>query len=161
GRQPLLREALLSGGDPMVLSNRALFEYMAWLAELGIARIRVGTKELAFRPQRFDSAFFAALDAFHDAYPNGHILFITHFTHPHEFLVYTSTLCSLAHYSWLPEVLSAVHALRARAFVSIQNQTPLIAGINDDSWALRIIQHCMCEHAIGNYYFFQCREVIG
>ena len=56
GREKL-REILLSGGDPMVLSNTKLAAWLGALAEAGVESIRIGTKELAFYPQRFDDAF--------------------------------------------------------------------------------------------------------
>ena len=65
GREKL-REILLSGGDPMVLSNAKIAGWLAALAEAGIESIRIGTKEMAFYPKRFDDAFFAMLDRFHD-----------------------------------------------------------------------------------------------
>ena len=45
-----LREILMSGGDPMVLTNLKLAEWFSALAEAGIDSIRLGTKELAFYP---------------------------------------------------------------------------------------------------------------
>lgn len=68
GREKL-REVLLSGGDPMVLGNKNIAQWLSALAQAGIENIRIGTKELAFYPERFDPTFFAMLDAFHDAYP--------------------------------------------------------------------------------------------
>ncbi|MEC7385909.1 MAG: hypothetical protein VYB14_06940, partial [Planctomycetota bacterium] len=64
GREKL-REILLSGGDPMVLNNAKLAAWFGALAEAGIESIRVGTKEMAFYPQRFDDTFLAMLDRFH------------------------------------------------------------------------------------------------
>ena len=57
GREKL-REILLSGGDPMVLNNSKLAAWFAALAEAGIESIRIGTKEMAFYPQRFDDDTF-------------------------------------------------------------------------------------------------------
>jgi L-lysine 2,3-aminomutase len=57
GREKL-REILMSGGDPMVLSNRNIASWWSALSEAGIESIRLGTKELAFYPKRFDETFF-------------------------------------------------------------------------------------------------------
>ena len=62
-------EILLSGGDPMVLNNAKLAAWFGALAEAGIESIRVGTKEMAFYPQRFDDTFLAMLDRFHEPIP--------------------------------------------------------------------------------------------
>ena len=74
GRHPTsgrekLREILLSGGDPMVLPNGKLAAWLAALAEAGVESIRLGTKEMAFHPDRFDSTFLDMLDNFHATYP--------------------------------------------------------------------------------------------
>ena len=63
-----LREILMSGGDPMVLGNKNIAQWLAALAQAGIENIRIGTKELAFHPKRFDDTFFAMLDEFHKAF---------------------------------------------------------------------------------------------
>lgn len=81
-----IREALLSGGDPMVLSNVNLFSYLDGLAESGVRTIRIGTKELAFFPHRFDENFFEMLDFFHELHPDVNLAFMVHFTHPDEIL---------------------------------------------------------------------------
>ena len=47
----------------MVLTNLKLAEWFAALAEAGIDSIRLGTKELAFYPDRFDSTFFNMIGA--------------------------------------------------------------------------------------------------
>ena len=66
-----LREILMSGGDPMVLGNKNIAQWLAALAQAGIENIRIGTKEMAFHPKRFDETFFAMLDAFHEALSAG------------------------------------------------------------------------------------------
>ena len=68
GREKL-REILLSGGDPMVLNNSKIAAWLAALAEAGVESIRIGTKEMAFYPKRFDDAFLTMLDRFHETYP--------------------------------------------------------------------------------------------
>ncbi len=44
--------------------------WLAALAEAGIESIRLGTKEMAFYPKRFDDTFLAMMDRFHQAYPD-------------------------------------------------------------------------------------------
>ncbi|CAN0559237.1 unnamed protein product, partial [Laminaria digitata] len=85
GREKL-REILMSGGDPMVMPNRKIGAWLAALAEAGIETIRIGTKEMAFYPDRFDEAFLSMLDRFHETYPDVGVRFMVHFNHPDEFL---------------------------------------------------------------------------
>ena len=84
--RPKLREILLSGGDPMVLPNSKLAGWFTALAEAGAEVIRVGTKELAFHPDRFDDAFLSMVDRFHEAYPDVALRLMVHFNHPDELL---------------------------------------------------------------------------
>jgi len=47
GREKL-HEILLSGGDPMVLGNKNIAQWLGALAEAGIESLRIGTRELSF-----------------------------------------------------------------------------------------------------------------
>lgn len=160
-----IREALLSGGDPMVLSNRKLFEYMSTLADAGIRIIRIGTKELAFFPQRFDANFFDMLDKFHERFPRTSLAFMVHFTHPDEILQKDAQGNYIeehnGRFQWIPQVAEAVKQLGRRDFVSMENQTPIIFQVNDDSDALRLMQKELRSRKIRNHYYFQCREIEG
>ncbi len=160
-----IREALLSGGDPMVLSNRNLFGYLDGLAECGIRTIRIGTKELAFFPQRFDDNFFDMLDLFHELHPKVNLAFMTHFTHPDELLLKDEDGNYVRehgyHYTRIPEAEAAITRLRSRNYVTLENQTPIIDSVNDDAIALRRLQVELKRIGINNHYFFQCREIEG
>ena len=163
--KPKVREVLLSGGDPMVLSNRNLFDYLNGLAEAGVEVIRIGTKEMAFYPERFDDNFFRMLDLFHEVHPQVLVAFMVHFTHPDEFLrldvngdyVRDERGRPLRN----PLVEQAATRLRARPFVTLENQTPIIDGVNDDADALRLMQQELKRMGVNNHYFFQCREIEG
>ena len=85
--RPKLREILLSGGDPMVLPNTKLAGWFTALAEAGAEVIPVGTKELAFHPDRFDDTLLSMLDRFHEVYPEVALRFMVHFNHPDELLL--------------------------------------------------------------------------
>jgi lysine 2,3-aminomutase len=82
--RPAIREALLSGGDPMVLPNRVLASWLTGLAQCGVDVVRIGTKELAFFPFRFDDSFFQMLDWVHARCPSLRLIFMLHFDHPDE-----------------------------------------------------------------------------
>lgn len=163
--KPKVREALLSGGDPMVLSNRNLFDYMNGLAEAGVEVIRIGTKEMAFFPERFDDNFFQMLDLFHELHPQVLVAFMVHFTHPDEFLRLDDAGGYVRDEAGRPLrnplVGNAARRLRARPFVTLENQTPIIDGVNDDADALRLMQQELKRMGVNNHYFFQCREIEG
>src|SRR6185295_14899948 len=46
-------------------------------------------------------------------------------------------------------------------FVSVENQTPIIARVNDDAMSLRILQEELRRNNIKPKYLFQCREIEG
>jgi lysine 2,3-aminomutase len=170
GRHPTtgrekLREILMSGGDPMVLSNKNIAAWWAALAEAGIENIRLGTKELAFFPERFDHTLIDMLDKFHAAYPGVRVRFMVHFNHPDEFLEKGAD----GKYSddpngglrWVESTQRAIRQLAKREWLTIDNQAPIINGINNDPDALRIMQRELRRNRVENHYFFCGRDIIG
>lgn len=161
-----IREALLSGGDPMVLSNKNLFDYMHGLATAGVRMIRIGTKELAFFPERFDDNFLKMIDLFHELHPRVGLAFMVHFTHPDELLEVDSKTGKYIKqadggYKRNPLTEKAIINLRNRHYVTLENQTPIIDSVNDDPKALRRLQKELKRIGINNHYYFQCREIEG
>jgi lysine 2,3-aminomutase len=164
GREKL-REILLSGGDPMVLNNSKIAAWLSSLAESGVESIRIGTKEMAFYPQRFDDAFLSMLDRFHETYPQVALHFMLHFEHPDEILAkhedgnYIQD--AQGFYQWVPETGEAMRNLVSRGWVSVQNQTPIIKDINDDVQALRTLQREFKRAGGENHYFFCGRDIVA
>ncbi len=164
GREKL-REILLSGGDPMVLTNSKIAAWFGALAEAGVESIRVGTKELSFYPDRFDDAFMAMLDAFHEAYPHVGMRFMVHFNHPDEFLAKDADGNYIEEeygvLKWHPSTDRAMKALISRGWICVENQSPIIKGVNDDSDALRIMQRALKRVGANNHYFFCGRDIVA
>ena len=164
GREKL-REILLSGGDPMVLTNPKLAAWLGALAESNIESIRIGTKEMAFFPQRFDDTFLAMLDRFHETYPDVGLRLMVHFNHPDEFLLkddegnYVPDENGI--FKWIPATKRAMDGVVARGWISIENQAPIIKGINDDPDALRIMQRAIKRVGAENHYFFCGRDIVA
>ena len=164
GREKL-REILMSGGDPMVLGNKNIAQWLAALAEAGIESIRIGTKELAFFPDRFDDTFFAMLDNFHETYPQVNLRMMVHFNHPDEFLRKMPDGSYIENpdggLEWIASTLAAVKKLGCRNWINIDNQAPIINGINNDADALRIMQRELKRNGVENHYFFCGRDIVG
>jgi L-lysine 2,3-aminomutase len=170
GRHPAtgrekLREVLLSGGDPMVLPNRKIGAWLAALAESGIESIRLGTKEMSFHPRRFDDSFLQMMDNFHETYPDVGFRLMIHFNHPDEFLLKDSDGEYLRNPNgslrWHEDTRKAMEAVIARGWINIENQAPIIKGINDDSEALRVMQRALYRVGVGNHYFFCGRDIVA
>ena len=160
-----LREMLLSGGDPMVLPNSKLAAWLTALAEAGVEAIRLGTKELAFFPDRFDQAFLDMMDRFHGIYPDVGFRLMTHFNHPDELLAKTGggdyITDGNGFYKWHPSTQRAVEAVVSRGWISVENQSPIIRGVNDDPDALRILQRTLKRVGVENHYFFGGRDIVA
>ena len=114
---------LITGGDPMIMGAPVLRRYVEPLLDprLGhIESIRIGTKSLAYWPQRFISDPDAGdtLRLFEQVTESGRTLaFMSHFSHPRELE---------------PEVVrDAVGRIRSTGAV-IRTQAPLIRSINDE-----------------------------
>ena len=161
----LARRMVSSGGDPMVLNNAKLAAWFGALAEAGIESIRVGTKEMAFYPQRFDDTFLAMLDRFHETYPEVGMHFMLHFEHPDEILAKDDNGNYIkdnnGFFQWVPETGKAMRGLTSRGWLSVENQAPIIKGINDDPEAIRTLQREFKRAGGENHYFFCGRDIVA
>ncbi|MCB1247110.1 MAG: hypothetical protein KDB69_07590, partial [Acidimicrobiia bacterium] len=164
GREKL-REILLSGGDPMVLPNSKIAAWFSALAEAGVESIRLGTKEMAFHPKRFDQAFLDMLDRFHETYPDVGFRLMIHFNHPDEFLLKDDDGNYIENdngsLKWHPDTWAAMEGVVSRGWVQVENQAPIIKGVNDDPDALRIMQRALYRVGVGNHYFFCGRDIVA
>ncbi|GAA0946275.1 KamA family radical SAM protein [Nonomuraea longicatena] len=121
GQHPEVTSVLVTGGDPMIMGEPVLKRYIEPLLEVEqLESIRIGTKSLAYWPQRFttDPDAEDTLRLFERAVAAGkNLAFMAHFSHPRELepaLVET-----------------AVERILATG-VTIRTQAPLIRSINDD-----------------------------
>ncbi|HEY1620987.1 MAG TPA: lysine 2,3-aminomutase [Streptosporangiaceae bacterium] len=140
---------LLTGGDPMIMSEGVLRRYIEPLLGPGlehIESIRIGTKSLGYWPQRFvtDPDADDTLRLFEEVAVAGKTLaLMAHFTHPRELEP--------------PMVAAAVRRIRDAGGV-IRTQAPLIRSINDDdrTWA----SMWRTQHRMGMvpYYMFVERD---
>jgi L-lysine 2,3-aminomutase len=164
GREKL-REILLSGGDPMMLPNKKIAAWLAALAEAGIESIRLGTKDMAFFPDRFDAAFLSMIDAFHEAYPDVGFRLMVHFNHPDEFLQKDSDGEYMQNPNgslmWNDSAKRAMDGVVSRGWLNVENQAPIIKDINDDADALRVMQRALYRVGVGNHYFFCGRDIVA
>jgi lysine 2,3-aminomutase len=105
-RRKSIRDVLITGGDPMVLSDARLDHMLAKLAAIEhVLRIRIGTRIPVVLPFRITDSFISML-AKHVEIGRREICFITHFEHPYEIT---------------PEAAQAVTKLR-KIGVSVYNQ---------------------------------------
>ena len=62
---------------------------------------------------------------------------------------------------WIESTERALRGLGNREWLTIDNQAPIIKGINDDADALRIMQRELRRNRVENHYFFCGRDIIG
>jgi hypothetical protein len=120
---------------------------------------------MAFVPQRFDEAFLSMLDSFHETYPDVALRLLIHFDHPDEFLAKDEDGDYIEEGSgvleWVPATKQAMEGVLSRGWVSVENQAPIIKGVNDDPDALRIMQRALKRVGAENHYFFCGRDIVA
>ena len=134
-RTPVVRDVLLSGGDPFLLPE----EYLEWiLHELRnishVEIIRIGTRTPVVLPYRITDKLVSMLKKYHPLWVN------THFNHPREI------------------TMSAIEALEklADAGIPLGNQTVLLAGVNDCPRIMKTLVHKLVQNRVRPYYLYQC-----
>jgi len=137
---PTIRDVLLSGGDPLTLSDAKLDWILGRIREIPhVEIIRIGTKVPAVLPQRITPELVRVLRKYHPLWMS------LHFTHPEE--------CT-------PEAYDAC-AMLADAGIPLGSQTVLLKGINDDVATMKALMHQMMRMRVKPYYLYQCDPVAG
>lgn len=161
-----IRELLLSGGDIMVLPNRTLYRFAKAAGQAGVSILRFGTKEIAFRPERFDQAMADTFRIIHEEFPHLHMNIVSHFTHPDEFLLRDENGDYVPNengpgYQWMEVSKAAIDNMLSLSFMTIENQTPIILKVNDDERSLRILHEECRRVGVKPKYIFQGRDIEG
>ncbi|ABF88696.1 conserved hypothetical protein [Myxococcus xanthus DK 1622] len=144
---PEVTNVLFTGGDPMIMTEAVLAKYIEPLLDIEhLEAIRIGTKALAYWPQRFvtDSDADDILRLFEKVVASGKSLaFMAHFSHPNEMV---------------PEIVQeAVRRIRGTGAV-IRTQAPLIRTINDTPGTWESMWRTHLRHGMVPYYMFVERD---
>jgi lysine 2,3-aminomutase len=132
---PEIRDVVISGGDPLSLSDERLDYVLGRLRAIPHVEIfRLGTRNLVTLPQRVTDDFVYMLRQHHPVFVN------THFNHPKE--------CTA-------EAYDAARRL-ADAGCVIGNQMVLLRGVNDDPETVKELNHKLLMMRIRPYYIYQC-----
>jgi lysine 2,3-aminomutase len=134
-----IRDILVSGGDPLTLSDAELNELLSKVRKIGhIRTIRLGTKVPAVWPQRITPEL-AGILAKHRVWLQ------LHFIHSAELTFEMTRACDTL----------------AEAGVPMVSQTVLLKGINDNADTLAELFYGLLERRVKPYYLFQCDPVHG
>lgn len=135
-----VRDVLVSGGDPLLLSEARLDWLLGRLRAIPhVEVIRIGTRVPAVLPMRVTDALCRVISRHHPVYIN------VHFNHPRELT---------------PEAARACAAL-ADAGVPLGNQTVLLRGINDCPTVMKRLMHGLLKMRVRPYYLYQCDMSVG
>ena len=139
-RHPEVRDVLLSGGDPFLLSDEKLEDLLSRLRAIPhVEFLRIGTRIPVFLPQRITPELCAMLRQFHP-------LFVSiHSNHPRELTI---------------EVRAALGRL-ADAGIPLGNQSVLLRHVNDDPEVMKAQVHKLLMCRVRPYYIYQCDLIAG
>ncbi|MGM0578258.1 MAG: KamA family radical SAM protein [Myxococcota bacterium] len=133
-RHEEVRDVLVSGGDPLSLSDDRLDSLLGDLAAIPhVEVVRLCTRNPVTLPFRFTPALVERLRRHQPLFVH------THFNHPRE--------CT-------PEAARCLRAL-GDAGLSVANQMVLLRGVNDDAAAVREVNHWLLRQRCRPYYLFQ------
>lgn len=138
---PSLAEAILSGGDPLTLSDRRLARLVEGLGAIGhLKRLRIHTRLPVVLPSRVDAALLGWLSATRLAK-----VVVIHANHPAEID---------------DAVRGALAALRD-AGATLLNQSVLLRGVNDSSDTLAELSTVLFDAGVLPYYLHLLDPVAG
>lgn len=132
---PQVRDVLLSGGDPLMLSDKMLDWLLTRVREIEhVEVVRIGTRMPVVLPYRITEDLVEMLKKHHPLWIN------THFNHPRELT--TSSKRALA--------------MLADAGIPLGNQSVLLAGVNDCQRLIKTLNNKLVKNRVRPYYLYQC-----
>lgn len=139
-RTPVVRDVLISGGDPLSLDDDRLEYILDRLRRIPhVEFVRIGSKQPVVQPMRITPTLTRMLKRYHPLWMS------LHFTHPDELT---------------PEVAEACGRL-ADAGIPLGSQTVLLKGVNDDVETMKQLVHGLLKIRVKPYYLYQCDPISG
>ncbi len=130
-----IRDVLISGGDPLLLSDDKLEKILSRLHKIEhIEIIRIGTRTPVVMPQRITDDLVNMFKKYHPLWIN------THFSHPNEITEESKEACRKL----------------ADVGIPLGNQSVLLAGINDKISIMKKLVHELVKMRVRPYYIYQC-----
>ncbi len=143
---PSVRNVLLTGGDPLLMSTRRLVEILDALRKIPhVEIIRIGSKMPAFDPWRLlrDIELQQAFRKFSTS--KKRIYLMAHFDHPRELT---------------EPAIEGIDCFIQSGVICV-NQCPIIRGVNDDSDTIATLFRTLSYIGCPPYYLFQGRPTAG
>ena len=135
-----IREVIISGGDPFMLSTEKLKKILdaVWSVKT-IEVVRIGTRSPVFLPMRITDKLCELLESYPSIWVN------TQFNHPAEITEESKFACEKLQKAGIP----------------ISNQSVLLKGINDSAEIILELCQKLQKIKVRPYYLFQCDLVEG
>ncbi len=135
-----IRDVLISGGDPLILSDSVLEKIISRVRSIEhVEIIRIGTRVPVVMPMRITGNLVRMLRKYHPIWIN------THFNHPKEIT---------------PESAEACRKI-VDAGIPLGNQTVLLKGVNNDPAVMRALLTGLVKIRVRPYYLYQCDMTKG
>lgn len=132
---PQVRDVLLSGGDPLMLSDEKLDWLLSEITQIPhVEIIRIGTRIPVVLPYRITTKLIDILRKYHPLWIN------THFNHPMEITASSK------------EALAKL----ANGGFPLGNQSVLLADVNDCPRIMKTLLHKLVQNRVRPYYLYQC-----
>jgi lysine 2,3-aminomutase len=130
-----IRDVLLSGGDPLMLSDEYLDKILNRISLIPhVEVIRIGTRMPVVLPYRITNSLIKVLKKYQPLYIN------THFNHPRE----------------LTSSAKKALAMLANSGIVLGNQSVLLSGVNDCPRIIKTLCQKLVQNRVRPYYLYQC-----
>ncbi len=137
---PEVRDVLLSGGDPLLLSDKKLDYLLGRLRQIEhVEFVRIGSRIPVFLPQRITPEL---CDVFKK---HGPIWLSIHTNHPKECTQDLKDACERLSFAGVP----------------LGNQSVLLKDVNDDVEVMKALLHRLVRMRVRPYYIYQCDLITG
>ncbi|MCL4547441.1 MAG: KamA family radical SAM protein [Bacteroidetes bacterium] len=135
-----IRDVIMSGGDPLMLTDAMLEKILKRLRQIPhLEIIRIGSKMPCVLPHRITPKLVEMIKKYHPIYVN------THFNHPWEITPESTKACEML----------------ANAGIPVSNQSVLMKDVNDDAEVMRELFTKLLKIRVRPYYLYMADETRG
>jgi lysine 2,3-aminomutase len=139
-QNPSIRDVLISGGDPLLLSDEKLQSILNRLRKIShVEFVRIGSRVPVFLPQRITDNLLSIFEEQENLWMSIHV------NHPLE--------CTTDLYNACRKIV--------KAGVPLGNQTVLLKGVNDETSIMKSLLHRLMMMKVKPYYLYQCDLIEG
>jgi lysine 2,3-aminomutase len=137
---PQIREVIISGGDPLTLTDQVLEGLLASLRAIKHVEIlRIGSRIPVVMPMRITRDLCRIMKRYRPLWFN------TQFNHPQEITPDSARACNMIQEAGIP----------------VSNQSVLLKGINDSAPIMKSLLYGLQKISVRPYYLFHCDPVRG